>query len=69
MPKNDKLGEQVVNTIGVQGQEVAVLVIKVPGMAGYRFDAAGLKSLPLAVDLAVRQTQGKLAPIDEIHLR
>ena len=47
--------ERIVNTIGQGNQSVEV--VEVEGMTGYRFDAVGRDSLPLAVELAVLQTQ------------
>lgn len=50
--------ERVIGTIKKDNQQVKV--VKVEKMIGYRFDAIGKGSLPLAVDLAVKQAQGKL---------
>ena len=45
--------ERTVQRIDHRG--MSVNVVKMDTMTGYRFDAIGIESLPLAVDLAVRQ--------------
>lgn len=42
----------------------SVLVMSVDGLVGYEFGAVGKESLPLAVDLAVLQTQKGISEID-----
>ena len=48
-------GERVIQKIDRYG--MSVNVVKVDRATGYRFDAHGLESLPLAVELAVKQAQ------------
>lgn len=44
----------------------SVLVVDVEGLTGYEFDAVGKESMPLAVELAVLQTQKGVGEIDRI---
>jgi len=41
----------------VEHSGMAVNVISVENLIGYRFDAIGVESLPLAVDLAIKQAR------------
>lgn len=62
--------KQYIATITKGNQSVQVM--KVDGMIGYEFDAVGKGSLPLAVELAVLQTQKGVSEIDEMvqkHLK
>lgn len=47
--------EKLVTTINHDNQSVEV--VKIDGLIGYRFDAVDKESLPLAVELALLQTQ------------
>ncbi len=47
--------KQLIAVVSSKGQKVQV--VTVDGLIGYEFDAVGPKSLPLAVELAVLQTQ------------
>lgn len=55
---------KVIGTITLKGWSVEVS--QVEGLTGYRFDAVGAESLPLATELAVMQTQKGQPAIDSI---
>lgn len=55
MDKFDTRDERIVETVRAGNMQVAV--VQIDGVPGYRFDAIGEESLPLAIALAHRQAQ------------
>ena len=47
--------ENVIGTVKASNQTANI--VKVDRLVGYRFDAVGKESLPLAVDLAIKQAR------------
>ena len=54
----------VITTVKRGGMEVEVA--RVQGLIGYRFNAVGVESMPLAVDLALVQAQKGVYMIDRM---
>lgn len=50
----------------VQKGSMEANVVEEPRLGGYRFDAVGTESLPLAVDLALLQARGGMPAINRI---